>query len=381
MPVSITSVYNKVNGIEPHTSAELVRYSAEQAQGLLQQLGAERESLLPGYRVRMLDGNCLAASEHRLKPLRTEAAAALPGKSLVVYEPALGLVTDEFACEDGHAQERRLLGAVLERVGAGEAWIAERNFCPRAFLLGLEDRGACFVIRQHEGGCWAALEALRPCGRTATGGVSEQAIEVIDDHGQPRRWRRIRVELDQPTRDHDWPIHSVTNLPREEAAACQVAEAYRKRWTLETAFQQLEQNLNSEIDTLGYPRAALFGFCVALVAYNVWAVVLAALRSVHGDQVVDQTVSSDALAEELGTTYRGMMIAIPAAQWRCFQAFTLAQLAMLLPELAGGIRLSAFRKKRRGPNKPSVKKPYDSKRPHVSTAKELAAAATKNSSP
>ena len=62
-----------------------------------------------------------------------------------------------------------------------------------------------------------------------------------------------------------------------------VADLYRKRWTLETAFQELEASLNGEINTLGYPKAALFAFCVALVAYNVLSAVKAALRSVHGD--------------------------------------------------------------------------------------------------
>jgi hypothetical protein len=149
----------------------------------------------------------------------------------------------------------------------------------------------------------------------------------------------------------------------------------RQSFTRQTAFQHIEQNLNSEINTLAYPRAALFGFCVALVAYNVFAVVLAALRSVQDDQTVDETVSSYALVEELGTTYRGMMIAIPAPQWVCFQVFTVVQLATLLKQLAGAIRWSAFRKKRRGPKKPRIKKSYNAKRPHVSTAKVLAAAA------
>jgi len=35
---------------------------------------------------------------------------------LVVYEPAFGLVSDVFPCEDGHAQERSMLGLVLETV-------------------------------------------------------------------------------------------------------------------------------------------------------------------------------------------------------------------------------------------------------------------------
>jgi hypothetical protein len=35
----------------------------------------------------------------------------------------------------------------------------------------------------------------------------------------------------------------------------------------------------------------LFGFCLALVAYNVLAVVLAALRGVYGQEKIDQEVS------------------------------------------------------------------------------------------
>ena len=66
-----------------------------------------------------------------------------------------------------------------------------------------------------------------------------------------------------------------------------MAQLYHNRWKLETAFQHLEAYFHSEINTLGYPKAALFGFCLALVAYNVLAVVLAALRGVHGEDTVD----------------------------------------------------------------------------------------------
>ena len=37
---------------------------------------------------------------------------------------------------------------------------------------------------------------------------------------------------------------------------------------LETAFQILATALTSEIDTLAYPKAALFGFAVAVVTYT-----------------------------------------------------------------------------------------------------------------
>lgn len=372
MKVSVQSVYNKLNGLEPTISAELVRFSAQEATGLIEELGAERAELLPGYRVKMLDGNCLAASEHRLKELRELSGGALPGKSLVVYDPALGLAVDVFPCEEGHAQERSLLPSVLETVGAGEVWVADRNFCVKWFLLGIECQDGFFVMREHKQLPWKPLEAMWAAGQTETGSVAEQAIQVIDDEGSAHRWRRIRVQLNKPTRDGDSTIYILTNLPAT-VKACTVAELYRKRWTIETAFQQLENNFQSEINTFGYPRAALFGFCLALVAYNTLAVIEAALRHVHGQQSVDNEVSSYYLAEELGATYRGMMIAIPPPQWQLFQNLSQPQLAELLVELAQQIRLSAVRKHRRGPKKPRSKPKYDPKRPHVSTAKLIAA--------
>ncbi len=135
----------------------------------------------------------------------------------------------------------------------------------------------------------------------------------------------------------------------------------------------MEKNFDSEINTSGYPRAALFGFCLALVAYNTLAVIEAALRRVHGQQKVDNELSSSYLAEELGATYRGMMIAIPPPEWQFFQDLSLPRLAELLVELAQQIRLPAFRKHRRGPKKLRSKPTYDPKRPHVSTAKLIAA--------
>src|SRR5689334_23009932 len=79
--------------------------------------------------------------------------------------------------------------------------------------------------------------------------------------------------------------------------------------------QELEATLQSDINTLGYPKAALFAFSIALVSYNVLSTVKAALRSVHGAAVVDTEVSAYDVAEEVTGTYRGMMIAIPEDEW------------------------------------------------------------------
>jgi len=367
---SLISLYNKLNGVETHTSAELVRYSAAELRPLIAQLDGERSPWLPGYRVKILDGNCIEASERRLKVLREVQAGALPGKSLVVYEPAHGLVSDVFPCEDGHAQERSLLGLVLETVQAHDLWIQDRNFCPCAFLCAIDSRGASFITRQHEGLPFERVSRLRSVGRIETGRVAEQRVQVRDAQGGTHLFRRIRVQLDQATRDGDRGLYILTNLPLRKASAKRVARLYRKRWTLETAFQHLEAYFHSEINTLGYPKAALFGFCMALVAYNMLAVVLAALRSVHGD-AIDQELSLYYVANDVAQTYHGMMIAIPEDAWRVFSRMRPAEMVATLRALAQKVRLEAYRKSPRGPKKPRPKREHTTKAPHVSTAKLL----------
>jgi len=54
---SITSVYNKLNGIEPNISADLVRYAAEQVEPIIKALGGTVPSPLPGLRILLLDGS------------------------------------------------------------------------------------------------------------------------------------------------------------------------------------------------------------------------------------------------------------------------------------------------------------------------------------
>src|SRR5438876_7022153 len=175
---SLISVYNKLNGLETPTSAALVRYSAAVLTPLIEQLDGKRAPWLPGYRVKIIDGNCIEASERRLKALREVQGGALPGKSLVVSEPAQGLVTAVFPCEDGHAQERSLFGTVLETVQANDLWIQDRNVCPWAFLCEIDHRGAGFITRQHEGLPFEVVTTLRAVGRIETGHVAEQRVQV-----------------------------------------------------------------------------------------------------------------------------------------------------------------------------------------------------------
>jgi IS4 transposase len=372
--VTIKAVYEKLDRIEPGLSEALVGTTARRLEPVIEAMGGGRAPLLPGYRVRILDGNHLAATEHRIAELRVTRAGALPGQALVVLDPRLMLATDVVTCEDGHAQERSLLGRVLPLVAPRDVWVDDRNFCTTDFLFGIAQRGAFFVTRQHAATLhWEFAGKRRRRGRIETGEVFEQTITARNDAGEILILRRITVELDQPTRDGDREIHIVTNLPRRDAPAQRIAELYRGRWTIETAFAELAATLNGEVETLGYPKAALFAFCVALVAYNVLSAVKAALRSVHGEQRVAEEVSAYYVAEEVQMTHRGMMIAIPEDEWVVWHDLTPRELGAVLVELAGLVRMAEYRKSPRGPKKPPPQKQSGAKIKHVATAKILAA--------
>jgi len=68
--VSDQAIYDKLNHVALGVSAELVRDAARQAAPVIGELHAELPPLVPGYRTKILDGNHLAASEHRLEELR-----------------------------------------------------------------------------------------------------------------------------------------------------------------------------------------------------------------------------------------------------------------------------------------------------------------------
>lgn len=370
--VTRQAVYDKINRTEPSVGAALVRHTASMLAPVVEAMGGGREPWLPGYRAKVLDGSHLPGTEHRLKPLRTERAGALPGQALVVFDPESMLVLDAIPCEDGHAQERSMTEPVLATVTPGDLWVGDRNFCTTALLFGVVGRGGSFVIRQHGSTLtWEAVGPRQAKGRCDTGEVFEQAVRLTGPEGEHLVVRRVTVVLDKPTRDGDREIHILTDLPGDVADAVAVAGIYRKRWTLETAFQEMEAALNGEIAALGYPRAALLALSVALVAYNVMGVVKAALRSVHGTQAIDGGVSGSDLAEEVTGTTRGMRIAIPADEWVVFHALSPSEMGRLLQELARRVRLAEYRKQTRGPKKPKPLKASGYEKKHLSTAKLL----------
>jgi hypothetical protein len=255
---SVVALYGKLQHLEPTTSQGLVRYIAGEAESLIPHLGGTNPPLLPGYRVKFLDGNCIEATEHRLEVLRGTQAGALPGKALVVFDPHLGIAVDVFPCEDGHAQERSLLSAVANTIQPQDVYIADRNFCVLEFLFKIHQKSAFFVIRQHGSTPYKPLTSLKFVGKSATGDVFEQRVEITAPKGQTLQIRRVVVALNTPTRKGDQHLILLTNLPEDTVEALTVATLYRARWGIETAFQKLESHLNSEIGVFPWLQWPLY---------------------------------------------------------------------------------------------------------------------------
>jgi IS4 transposase len=347
---SLSSFYGKLRRMELAVPAAVVRHTAHRARELIVAAGALMPEPIPGYATRILDGNALAGTEHRIVPLRDLGAAGLPGKSLAIYEPASGLIRDVVLEEDGHAQERSLLDQV--KVEPGQLWIADRNFCVRTFLFRIQRSGAFFLVRRHAQNLpFQELTPLEDQGRCETGRVFEQAIAVEDTEfpGVVHQLRRIVLQLDQPTRSGEAEIVLVTNLPAEVSAiAC--CDAYRGRWRIENHFQILTDLLHCEVPSLGYPRAALFAFSMSVVSGNALAVLKGNLRVVHGEEMARE-LSNFEWVDQAAEVYPGMMIAVPPEHWDWVRRSPAGVVAGVLNELAAKVPVERMLRKRRGPKK------------------------------
>src|SRR3569623_1813373 len=227
LTVTDEAIYQKLRGVELGVSHALVRDSFRETQAVLHKLKAIDRPWVRGRRVKILGGNHLAATEHRIAELRTIWDAPLPGRALVVLDLLTRLICNGALTACGHAQERSLLGEILETVEPHDLWIADRNFCTLGFLFGIWAKRARFVIRQH-GPLVVNSEGRRilVCKTIHGEKVYEQAV-VLTHEGRERTVRRITVELRPPTRAGDTVLHILTNLTSREASGVMVAVLYQ----------------------------------------------------------------------------------------------------------------------------------------------------------
>jgi hypothetical protein len=377
-PATLKAVYEKAAGVEPAVCSALVERVAEAAgQALAQMPGSCRPDPVPGLRLLTFDGNHLAGTQKRLKPLRGEGAAALPGMSVVARDDRTGLLSRLACSEDAYTSERALAGRIAGWVRADDLVVADRYYCFFSLLRRLIDKDAFFVVRHHPQVVLTELSELRHVGTSRTGEVYEQEVEA-GPRGRRVRLRRVVVRLFEPTPEGETEVRLPSNVPADKADALLLAEVYLRRWRVEHSFQELTEQLRCEVDTLGYPKAALFGFGLAVCAYNLLAVLKGALAAVHGQQKVEAELSAYEVAQDVSQDGSGLDVALPAWFWSRFARMGDAAFAGWLIGMARRVDWDRYKKARRSP--PRKKGPGEQapprrkggrRRPHVSTARVL----------
>ncbi len=372
--VSVTAIYDKLQGIETTVSRAIVRdTSRELVSAVRWMTDGLAEPVIKGYETRIVDGSLLAGTEHRIQELRRLGAAALPGRSLVVLDPDHRMILDFIPCTDGHTSECKLFPELLEVIEPGQLWIGDRNFGTHGMLTSIAlDKQAFFIFRHSLGFVpkWDAVGKQKKVGPGVGGTIYEQAIS-ISYQGQTLTLRRITIKLDVPTRNGESEIHLLTNLPKRISAA-RILKAYRTRWKIENAFQHVESVLNSEIETLGYPKAALFSFGVSLLMYNILNLIKVAIAATHKKPELADEVSTYYLALDVHGAWQGLVIAVTNEEFESKYAnLTTKQFAQYLMRLAKHVNLKAMRKNIRGPKVPQPPKISGNRGNHVATQRIL----------
>ncbi|WP_246530289.1 MULTISPECIES: transposase [Paraburkholderia] len=357
LPASITALHDRISRTRSGWGRTLVRDSAQRLLPLVQPLLHDRQATVSDYRLRILDGSRLPASErcspgpsgcmHGAMMPGGERDTESPAQSLVVYDPDLAMIVDLVPWEHGRAQERPVMGALLDSVQPGELWIVDRHFNTRAILAGWPRRGSAFIVQEH--GCspvWLERDCRLEKGRIESGLVYEQSVSMTDELGSSLVFRRIELHLDHPDMDGDTVIRILTNVPASHLSAHEVVRLSCRHWS-ETLPVPLEPVFYSGVLSSGTPRAALLAFGVAALAYNGLS---AMVRAVSNRQELNERETRRLplyIAAGVRETYAGMMIAVPSKFWQHYDHLVPSQFGRILKNIAAHVDPRSRRKQQR----------------------------------
>ena len=366
--VSKTAFFNKLNNTDPQLSRALVRHGYEKSRQMLELMEVPRWSYLPGYETIIIDGNSIAKCERRIQELRSTWQRALPSKSVVVMDADRQLIMDIFPIEDGQGQERTVLGEFGESIKAKQLILADSAYCTIGLMEKIAATGACFIVRQHGMLKGELIGKRQYCCDSQTGKVFEQAIQVGGAMGNT--YRRVTIELNEPTVSGDIVIHLLTNLPVQDADAAIVAESYRLRWEIEHKFYVATVAHRCEVESLGYPRATIFVFALAMMALNCRQILFGALYIAMGEDV-EADASHVSVSEEISRSSDGLFVALDQEQWQELVPKTKAGRMKFLGRVAANYDRGKHRKSVRGPKVPQPPKTKFRNGHHLSVKKIL----------
>lgn len=372
LEVSVQSVYNKIDGLELGILEQLVVQTAKSVVDVLDCWKVKGREVLPGIRCRIMDGNIMAGTDHRIGELRGTRAAALPGRSLCFYDPQYRIIDEVILDENGHAQDRSQFDEVLERVRKGECLIGDACFGTQKLMIGIDSRSAYFILRKPSNTAIELVGKRKKIGPSETGDVFEQTAILHAKDGSTLTMRQISIDRYEPTETGKEVVELLTNLPAK-FLPMDIANAYRCRWRIENAFQDLATTLKTEITTLGYPSAALFGFCIGVVLQNMLSLIESSLQIANPKELKQtERLSRYRIALEIQRTTIGMEIAIEPATWtKRFGDMLASEFAAWALGIASKADVAKYKTSKWSPKGPPPKRKSGNRGNHVATSQMI----------
>jgi hypothetical protein len=289
---------NQINPIdESNFYRKLSRTPVEVSRALLRECSMRLTELMPssrdvcvlpacfdGFEVIAGDGKKIKNAAKRLKPTRGYSGKLLGAKALVAMHVRSGLAIAMSDSLDGEANDVPLVPALMEQLRDREVIVDRRpilSIWDRQFgdtgtlrLLG-QRAGDAFVVRLRNGLNFA-VESSRET-RDAQGRRVIDEIGVLGTGRQAMRVRRITLVRNGEDEDEDEDdVQLVTNLTdQEQFSAHDLLALYRKRWNIESVFQQVTETFALDHLIGCAPQAILLQFALCLLMYNLVQVIKA----------------------------------------------------------------------------------------------------------
>ena len=272
LEASVQALYAKLRRVPLELSLAFFTESAARLRSVgSEMVGSTLPKSLDGHWVLGFDGKKIKHVAQRLKPLRDLEGKIYGGKLLVVQDFSTRMAVATEAVADGEAADNPLVPGAVARVRALESkrprlWVGDRAFCGYKLMGLLSEGGDGFVIRFNRSCDFHLDSQVSPrVGKDDQGRNYREEWGWLGKPGHPNRIRVRRITIEKPGD----PLIIVTSLLAADLyPAADLLTLYRKRWGIETMFQQVVQTFNLRHLIGTTPKATVFQAVLCLLLYN-----------------------------------------------------------------------------------------------------------------
>lgn len=180
------------------------------------------------------------------------------------FSPGGEVLPDALVCTSASVTDRDeevLSHLVTPRDGT---YVFDRGYVNYARFVDWNDSGIRFVARLYANQKLKTLSLRETSGEAKI--LEDAVVEVAGTDGQPRALRRVTYRY-FGRKEHESTVVVLTN--RWDVSASEVAELYRKRWRIETFFNDFKNRMNGAKMHTSNPRGVSNQLLLAAIGY-VW---------------------------------------------------------------------------------------------------------------